>query len=149
MSITASGLFGLTLEKMMIDTLSASVESETDLKVAMILDTATPDFDTHDFWADLSGSEVSGTNYTAGGNTLTSTEVTLSGGVLKYDAADAQWTSSTISNAMASVIYFPTAGAGADELLVLHDFGTAASTSNGTFDLIWHTSGIFTLDYTP
>jgi hypothetical protein len=152
MAITASGLFGLTLEKMMNATAlpTNGLESETAVKTAMILDTATPNFDTMDFWNDLEGNEVSGTGYTAGGNVLTSTELTISSGVLTYDAADVSWSSSTITNAMAGVVYFDRGGATtADELVALSDFVSAASSSNGTFTIQWSASGIFTIDFTP
>jgi hypothetical protein len=147
MSITASGLYGLTLEKFFIDTLGDSLEAE-DNKVAMVTDSYTPNFDTHDFFADLTN-EVSGTGYTAGGKAYTTTELTLSSGVLTYDAADVSWTSSTITSAMAAVLYRDTGAGATDELYLLSDFVTAASTTNGTFAIQWHASGIFTLDYTP
>lgn len=152
MAITAAGLFGLTLEKFLIGTSvpSSGIESETAVKMAMITDSATPNFDTMDFWNDLSANEVSGTGYTADGQVLTGTEVTLSGGVLTYDATDPAWTTSTISNAMAGVFYFDRGGAtSADELIGLLDFVTAASSSGGTFTIQINASGLFTLDYTP
>lgn len=145
MAITASGLFGLTLEKCFNNGAAINLEAE-DNKVAMITDSATPDFTTHDFWNDLSANEVSGTGYTAGGVAYTSTEITLSGGVLTYDAADVSWASSTITSAMAAVGY---AAAVTNELIFLSDFVTAASTTAGTFTIQWNASGIFTLDYTP
>lgn len=151
MAITASGLFGLTLEKFLnVTSLPASgLESETAVSVAMIEDTATANFDTHDFWADLEANEVSGTGYTAGGETLTSTELTISSGVLTYDAADVSWSSSTIPDAMAAVVYFARGGASsADELILLSDFVNAASSSNGTFSIQWSASGLATIDYT-
>lgn len=144
MAITASGLYGLTLEKFFNNGAALNLEAE-DNKVAMVTDTHTPDFDAHDFYADLTN-EVSGTGYTAGGAALTSTEITLSGGVLKYDAADVAWTTSTITNAMAAIGY---ADAVTDELIFCSDFVTAASTTAGTFTIVWSASGIFTLDYTP
>lgn len=150
MAITASGLFGLTLEKQFIDTVGLSLESETALSCALIDDNSTPAFDTHDFWNDLEGDEIAGTGYTAGGATMTSTEVTLSAGTLTYDAADVSWASSTITNAMAGVGYFDRGGATtADELMFLSDFVTAASSSGGTFTIQWAAGGIFTVDYTP
>ena len=152
MAISASGLFGMTLEKgLNVTSLPASgLESETAVSVAMITDSATPDFSTHNFWDDLESNEVSGTGYTAGGATLTSTELSVSSGVLTYDAADVSWSSSTISNAMAAVGYFDRGGAtSADELIFLSDFVTAASTTNGTFTIQWNASGIFTIDFTP
>jgi len=150
MSITAAGLYGLTLEKQFIDTVGLSLESETAVKGLMVTDSYTPNFDTHDFRNDANANEVSGTGYTAGGNTVTTTEVTLSSGVLTYDAADSSWASSTITNAMAEVGYFARGGADtADELMWLSDFVTAASTVNGTFTIQRHANGIFTVDYTP
>lgn len=150
MSITASGLYGLTVEKMMIDTVGLSLESETAVKVLMVTDSETPDFNADNFRDDVTANEVSGTGYTAGGATLTSTEITISSGVLTYDAADVSWASSTISSAMAAVGYFARGGADtADELIFLSDFVTAASTTNGTFTIQWNASGIFTVDFTP
>lgn len=149
MSITASGLYGLTLEKQLIDSLGKSIESETDIYVAMVTDSYTPDFNAHDFFNDVTN-EVSGTGYTAGGQVLTGTEVTISGGVLTYDATDASWSTSTIANAMGAVIYVKRGGASsADELLALSDFVTAASSSAGTFAIQWSASGIYTVDFTP
>ena len=153
MAITASGLFGLTFEKFQNATSfpASGLESETATKVALILDTATPAFDTMDFWNDLEGNEVPATgNYTAQGNVLTATEITLTSGTLMYDAADASWPTSTISNAMAAVGMFDRGGATtADELVFLSDFVTAASSSGGTFSIQWNASGSFTVDYTP
>lgn len=147
MAITASGLYGPTLEKMLIDTAGQSLEAETH-KVLMVQDGYTHNYDTHDFRDDITN-EVSGTGYTTGGNTLTSTEVTLASGVLTYDAADVSWPASTITSAMAGVGYFNVGSAATDMLVFLSDFVTAASTSNGTFTIQWNASGIFTVDYTP
>lgn len=151
MAITASGLYGLTLEKFLNVTAlpTNGLESETAVKVLMCTDTEAPNFDTHNFRDDIVA-EVTGTGYTTGGVVITSTELTLSSGVLTYDAADASWAASTISNAMAAVGYFVRGGAStADELVFLSDFVSAASSSSGTFTIQWSASGIFTVDYTP
>lgn len=145
MAITASGLFFLTFEKMLINTAALDLEAE-DNKVAMITNSATPNFDTHDFFNDLSANEVSGTGYTAGGAALTGTQITVDSGTLVYDATDAQWTSSTISSARAAVIYCDAVN---DELVCLVNFTTDYGTSNGTFLISWHTNGIFRIDLTP
>jgi hypothetical protein len=147
MAVTASGLYGLSLEKMMIDTLGESLEAE-DNKVLMVTDTEAPNFDTHDFRADIAA-EVTGTGYSAGGIALTSTEITLSSGVLTFDAADSSWAASTIANAMAAVFYTNVGASATDQLISLSDFVSAASSSSGTFTIQWSASGIFTLDYTP
>jgi hypothetical protein len=152
MAVTASGFYGLTLEKFLnVTSLPASgFESETAVKVLMVTDSETPDFNVDNFRDDVTANEVSGTGYTAGGVAITSTELTISGGVLTYDAADPSWAASTITNAMAAVGYFARGGADtADELLWLSDFVTAASSSSGTFTIQWHASGIWTVDFTP
>lgn len=148
MTVTASGLYGLTLQKFLnVSSLPASgLDSETAVKVLMVTDTEAPNFDTHDFRNDILA-EVTGTGYTLGGNVITSTALTLSSTVLTYDAADTSWASSTIANAMAAVGYFNVGTSATDPLVWLSDFVTAASSSAGTFTVQWSASGIFTLDY--
>jgi hypothetical protein len=147
MAITASGLYGLTLEKMFIDTAGESLEAE-DNKALLVLDAYTPNFDTHDFRDDITN-EATGTGYTSGGVAFTTTEITLSSGVLTYDHADVSWASSTIANAMALVGYFNVGSAATDQLIYLLDFVTAVTTSNGLLTVQINASGVFTLDYTP
>jgi hypothetical protein len=146
-AITAAGMYGLTLEKMLIDTAGQSLEAETH-KILMVTDTYTPDFTLHDFHADITN-EVAGTGYTAGGNTVTGTEITLASGTLTYDFADPTWPSSTISNAMAAINYFNVGSSATDQLILLMDFVTAASSSSGTFTIQVSATGAMTLDYTP
>jgi hypothetical protein len=146
-AVVASGLYGLSLEKMMIDTLGESLEAE-DNKVLMVTDTEAPNFDTHDFRADIAA-EVTGTGYTSGGVAITSTEITLASGVLTFDSADPSWSSSTIANAMAAVGYTNVGSAATDQLIWLSDFVTAASSSSGTFTIQVAAAGWFTIDYTP
>lgn len=148
MAITASGLYGLTLEKMFIDTAGQSLEAETH-KALLVTDSYTHNYDTHDFRDDVNASEVSGTNYTAGGNTITTTNITLSSGVLTYDHDDVQWATSTIANAMALIGYFNVGSAATDQLIYLLDFVTAVSTTAGLLLVQINASGVFTLDYTP
>lgn len=151
MTVTAAGLYGLTLTKFLNATSlpTSGLDSETAVKCLMVTDSEVPNFDTHDFRNDITA-EVTGTGYTAGGNVLTSTALTVSSGVLTYDAADSVWSSSTIANAMAAVGYFGRGGASsADELVFLSDFVTAASSSSGSFTIQWNAAGIFTVDYTP
>ncbi len=144
MAITASGMYGLTFEKYLINGAALNLEAE-DNKVGMVTDTHAPDFNADDFWADVDN-EVSGTGYTAGGQAVTGTEVTVASGVLTYDTDDPAWTGSTITDAMAAVYYHD---AVTDELIVLQDFVNAASSSGGTFTIEQNASGLLTIDYTP
>lgn len=147
MSITSAGMYGLTLEKMLIDTAGQSLEAETH-KEALVTDTYTPNFDTHDFRDDLTN-EVTGTGYTAGGVAVTTTEITLLSGVLTYDAADTVYTTVTISNAMAGVIFFNVGTAATDQLVLLQDFVTAASATAANFTIQHSATGILAIDYVP
>jgi hypothetical protein len=151
MAISASGLYGLTLEKFFLETVGASLESETAIAVQMVTDGYTPNFDTHDFENDVTN-EVSGTGYTAGGVTITTTELAVgspAAGQMNYDSADPSWASSTITDAMAAVGYVSTGTPTTAELVWLSDFVTAASTSSGTFTIQVDTNGWFYFDFTP
>lgn len=147
MAVTAAGLYGLTIEKIFIDTAGQSLEAETH-KELLVTDSEVPNFDTHDFRDDVTA-EVSGTNYTAGGVANTSTELTLATGTMTYDYADTVYSNVTISNAMAGIFYFNVGTAGTDQLIGLQDFVTAASATAADFTIQHNASGVFTLDYTP
>lgn len=147
MAITASGLFGLTLEKHLTGNIDAEDWEAEDNLITLISDSATPNFDTHDFWDDLSANEVTGSGWTD--TALTGTTITLSGGTATFDATDLSVGSTTLSSAMASVLRFNVGTDGTDALVMLHDFVTAVSTSNGTFGIQWNASGLATIDYTP
>lgn len=153
MAITASGLYLLTEEKRMIDTVGLSMESETSMKGALVLDAYTPNFDTHDFWNDVSANEVTGTtNYTAGGSLLTTTEVTVgspAAGQIKFDVADPAWASSTIPNAMALVGYYVVGSSATDMLHFLLDFVTAVSSVAGALTVQIAANGVYYIDGTP
>lgn len=151
MAIIASGMYGLTLEKIFIDTAGQSLEAETH-KGLLVTDTYNPNFDTHAFRSDVTNEIAAGGGYTTGGNTLTTTEVVVgspSVGVLKYDHDDVQWSSSTITAAMALIGYFNVGTAGTDMLVYLLDFVTSVTTSSGLLLVQINSNGVFNADYTP
>ena len=76
--------------------------------------------------------EVSGTNYTAAGNTLTRIDPSSSGTTALTDFADTTWSSSTIT-ARGAVIYNDTAS-GDPSVLVLN-FGSDKASSSGDFTI--------------
>lgn len=148
MAITASGFYGLSLEKALIDTLGQSYEAETN-KGLLLSNAATPDFNLHDFRNDVTANEVTGTNWAAGGVALTGTELTISGGTLTYDATDVSVATTTIDNARGYVLYTNVGLDTTDQLLFLINFGGDVSTVAGTFSIVWAGTGIWTLDFTP
>ena len=91
--------------------------------------------------------EVSGTGYDAGGASLTSITFATAGGTITWDAADVEWTGSTITSARYAAIYDDSLTN--DPLICAIDFGGDFSTTSGTFKITWNASGIFTLDLTP
>ena len=118
MAITASGLYGLTWEKFLLDTAGESLEAEDHL-LSLVTDTYAPDFNLHDFHADLTN-EITGGNYAR--DAVTSTEVTLSAGTLTYDAADTVYdnvgaNNVTITDAMAAVLATNVSGTATDQLV--------------------------------
>ena len=149
MAVTASGLFYLTFRDALLNTAALDLSLETH-KGALVSNSATPAFDTHDAWADLSGAEVTGTNWAAGGVALTGTDITVSTGTLVFDATDVSVASTTLTNARAYVLYADALTTPvADALICLVNFGADYSTVNGTFAITWNASGIFTIDLTP
>lgn len=118
------------------------IDLDTDtFKVMLTTSSYTPNQDTDDFRSDVTN-EITGTGYTAGGNTMAGVSVT-------YDTAsnevrvlwtDSAWTTATFTAAYA-VIYKSRGGASsADELVGYIDFGGDVSVSSGTFTLDFTTS---------
>jgi hypothetical protein len=78
--------------------------------------------------------EASGTGYSAGGNTLTISQVPTSSGTTAFlDFADTTWTSATIT-ARGALIY--KSGGGNPAVAVL-DFGSDKTSTNGDFTIVF------------
>lgn len=80
--------------------------------------------------------EVSGTGYSAGGNTLTSVSPTTSGTTAYVDFADTTWANSTIT-ANGALIYNANSSNAA---VVTLAFGSDKSSSNGDFTIVFPTA---------
>ena len=123
------------------------IDFNTDaIKAALCTSTYTPAQDTHDFFNDVTN-EVVGTGYTAGGTTLANCTVGYTAGtnVLKFDADDAVWTTSTIT-ARYAVVYDSTPGTAATNPLIAYvDFGADVISTAGTFTIAWDAAGIATV----
>ena len=78
--------------------------------------------------------EVTGTNYTAGGNTLTRVNPSSSGTTAFTDFADTTWSSSTIT-ARGAMIYNDTASG--NPAVVILDFGSDKASTNGDFTVVF------------
>lgn len=80
--------------------------------------------------------EVTGTGYTAGGNTLTNVTPTSSGTTAFTDFADTTWSSSTIT-ARGALIYNST---NSNRAVCVLDFGSDKSSSAGDFTIVFPTA---------
>lgn len=77
---------------------------------------------------------------TVADNTVTWAEI--GSGIVQIDAADVSWPSSTIT-ARYGIIRKDTGTASTSPLIVLIDFETDFSSNNGTFQITFHTLGIY------
>tara|TARA_R100001082_G_scaffold95581_1_gene62832 strand:+ start:4602 stop:5030 length:429 start_codon:yes stop_codon:yes gene_type:complete len=75
--------------------------------------------------------EVSGTNYTAGGNVLSGKTITVSGGTVYVDFNDSTWSSATVSDVSGALIYNSTAGL---KSIAVLDFGVSGGISVNASD---------------
>lgn len=119
------------------------LDSDT-IKLALLTSSYTPNQDTHDYFDDVVGNEVTGTGYTAGGATLSTKSVTYdsASNTLIFDADDVTWSSSTIT-ARYAVLYDATPGTNATRPLIGYvDFTSDQSSTSGNFTVTWDATGI-------
>jgi len=84
--------------------------------------------------------EVSGTGYTAGGNTLTNVDPTTSGTTALTDFSDTTWSSSSIT-ARGCLIYNSSTTAGtANRAVAILDFGADKTSTSGDFTIQFPTA---------
>ena len=100
-------------------------------KIALFTSSATLGASTTNY---SSSNEVSGTGYTAGGNTLTNVDPTTSGTTAFTDFADTTWATATIT-ANGALIYNTTAdaGSGTTNAVCALAFGGDKTSTNGDF----------------
>ena len=115
-----------TFKEDLMDT-TANLEANT-LKVALYDNTATLSSATTAY---ATANEASGTNYTAGGETITGAAVTLDGSTAIFDCDNVSWANATIT-AQAAVIYNNSFSNAAIAVL---DFGGNKTSTNGTFEI--------------
>jgi O-acetylhomoserine/O-acetylserine sulfhydrylase-like pyridoxal-dependent enzyme len=104
-------------------------DMDTDtIKLALYTSAATLDASTTVY---TTSNEVSssGTNYTAGGNTLTGATVSLSGTTAFVDFSDTSWLTATIT-ARGALVYNSSKS---NKAIAVLDFGSDKTSTNGTF----------------
>ncbi len=117
-------------------------------KVALVTNSYTPDRAAHDFWDDVSANEVSGDNYTAGGNAAATPTWTLASNVWTFDAADpATWSQHATGFATAryAILYLDTGTAGTSTLVAYANLGADKGNVAGDLSVAFAATGVFTL----
>lgn len=111
--------------------LGGTHDLDTDvIKIALFTSSATLGASTTAY---SSTNEVSGTGYTAGGNTLSGATISLSGSTAIVDFTDTTWSSATIT-ARGALIYNSSK---ADRAIAVLDFGSDKSSTNGDFTVVF------------
>jgi hypothetical protein len=125
------------------DNSTGAIDLDGDtFKIMLVTSTYAPNIDTHTKRSDITN-EVTGTGYTAGGATLTSTVVTndLTNDRTKFSSVNPSWATATIT-ARGAVIYKSRGGAAtADELVCYLDFGSDQTSTAGTFTVTCPANG--------
>ena len=88
--------------------------------------------------------EVSGTGYTAAGNTLTNVTPTTSSTTALTDFADTTWSSSTITARGALIYNSSTTAGSANRAVVVLDFGADKTSTSGDFTVQFPAAGAST-----
>ena len=104
------------------------------LKIALYTSSASLDASTTAY---TTSNEISGTGYSAGGETLTSTTVSTSGTTAFFDADDPTWTSASFT-ARGALIYNST---NSDKAIAVLNFGGDFTVSSGTFRIVFPAAG--------
>jgi hypothetical protein len=113
------------------------------IKVSLHTSSYTPSIDNHDFWDDVSASEVVGTGYTTGGATLGTKTATQdnTNDWAAFDCADVTWSTSTIT-ARYAIVYKSTGTPSTSPLIGYIDFGSNKISEGDNFTLTIDSVGI-------
>tara|TARA_R100000995_G_scaffold36887_3_gene16850 strand:+ start:216 stop:632 length:417 start_codon:yes stop_codon:yes gene_type:complete len=104
------------------------------IKIALFTSSASLDAATTAY---STSNEVSGSGYSAGGETLTSKVVTTTGTTAYFDAADPTWSSASFT-ANGALIYNSTNG---NKAIAVLAFGGDFTVASGTFKIVFPAAG--------
>ena len=118
----------------------------TDIRVMLLDSNYTPDIDNEEWKSDidLSGFEIAGTGYTAGGALLVGRAINRDdvNDWSEADATDLTWASSTLT-ARGAVAYKDHGTPATSPVIAYIDFGTDKVSTAGDFTIIWNADGVF------
>lgn len=153
MAWSASKVFGAAIESM-ANRSGGALDLDADTHKAALFDnTITPDRTVSaansayaaGVWASGGVSDASG--WPAAGRDLATVTSAHSAGTYTFDAANtvSATTTTSLTNAYGALIYDDTAATVANQGLSFNYFGGANTITSGTFTVVWHASGIFTV----
>ena len=154
MAWSNSKIFMALIEDALENTVALDLNSDS-FKVALYDNDITPDqtvtsantaYNAGQWTA--SGNEVAdGAEWPAAGEVLDNPTSTRSSNVYTFDADNtvSTGTSATLANVFGCLVYDDTMTSPADQGVCYNYFGGTNSVTDGTFTVVWHTSGIFTL----
>lgn len=118
-----------------------------DLRVMLVTSSRAPVQATDADMATIDDTEVSGTNYTAGGYDLTGLSVTLATGTVTFDVGDPTWSQSGsgFSTARYAVLYKYTGTPANDVPVCYADLGGDKGNVSGDLTLEIDADGVFTI----
>jgi hypothetical protein len=107
------------------------------LKLALLTSSYTPNYDTHEFYSDLTNELAASGNYTTGGATLAGLADGLdtSGDFAYLDGDDLLWSALTPSAAFRYAALYDTSDS--DRLILLIDFGSNQDPAGLDFAVTW------------
>lgn len=120
-------------QELLVATHNFTVTTGDVFKIALYTSAATLDASTTAYSAT---NEVTGTGYTAGGNTLTNVTPVLSSGTAICDFADTTWTTATIT-ARGALIYNSSKS---NKAVLILDFGSDKTATAGDFTIVFPTA---------
>jgi hypothetical protein len=162
MSVTASGIQVVYIQTALSNGAAYNLTADT-LKLALFSDSVTPDFTADHTYggAPYNANEVTTATYwpaggwavsafpSGGSGGAASFDIATTAGSLIFDMSDVSKPTTTLASVMCALLYDD---AVSDKAILVVDFVTAVSTSNGTFEIVWATPGngaVFRLDLTP
>lgn len=127
-----------------VELASGNIDFVNDtFKVALFESTYTPDIDTQSNWSDISTDESSGTNYTAGGNTVANITVTKdnTNDRAVIDGDDVTFTNVSVSYQYV-VLYKDTGTPSTSTLIGYADRGSSITISADDVQVVFDSVGI-------
>jgi hypothetical protein len=114
---------------------SANVDVTVDTLMCALLDSSySPNQDVDEFWSEISGAEVTGTGYAAGGVVLAGVAFTYtpSTNTLMIDCDDPEWLAATLAGVRFAVIYRDSGNPASSRLITCVDFLTDQAVTGAT-----------------